>query len=359
MLLLLLACNPEPDDTAAPVDPVTVLTEPGAWTVGHRTVSLTYTDAEGEDRTLRTAVWYPSHDTSGFPAQYLLGYTQAEGVFEEASPGFEAGAPVVVYSHGHQGYAEASSFLAEHLATHGYLVVSPDHAGDTSFDGGDRATDSYFDRPRDLAVVLDALEAGTLLDPAPELGDVAVAGHSFGGYTTFPTAGVPWDVDGISEACAAGETSSVCDNWSDLGESGAPEWPDRFRAGAHDARVGALIAMAPGDHWLLGSENVGTLGVPALEMTGEFDPERTADGAEYRADLAPLGARYLNVIGGAHNTFADVAGSMGDGQTLDPAEGHRLVRAYALAFLEDSFGRGDYADVLDGRVVISEAAEIP
>lgn len=151
----------------------------------------------------------------------------------------------------------------------------------------------------------------------------------------------------------------MCENWADLGASGAPEWPDRFRAGAHDARIGALIAMAPGDHWLLGSANVGTLGVPALEMTGEFDPERTADGAEYRADLAPLAARYLNVIGGAHNTFADVAGSMGDGQTLDPAEGHRLVRAYALAFLEDSFGRGDYGDVLDGRVVISEAAELP
>ena len=50
---------------------------------------------------------------------------------------------------------------------------------------------------------------------------------------------------------------------------------------------------------------------------------------------------------------------MNDGQTLDAEEGHRLVRAYTLAFLDDSFGRADYGEVLDGDVVLSEAAGLP
>ena len=65
------------------------------------------------------------------------------------------------------------------------------------------------------------------------------------------------------------------------------------------------------------------------------------------------------MIGGAHNTFADVAGAMNDGQTLDPEEGHRLVRAYTLAFAEDTLGRADYTAILEGSTVISEAAELP
>ncbi len=352
MLHLLLACAGAPDDTSAPVDPVAFLTEPGAWSVGHTTVEVEYTDAEGEERALRTSLWYPSHATSGFPAEYLLGYTQAEGVFEDAAPATDGDFPVVAYSHGHQGYAEASSFLAEHFASHGYTVISPDHTGNTTFDGSDRATDIYLDRPRDLTAVLDAFEAGALLASPQFDGDVVAMGHSFGGYTIFPAAGVPWDIDAIDEACASGDTARVCTHWSE-------DWASRFKAGASDPRVRAVVAMAPGDHWLLGSANVGTLGVPSLLMTGEFDPERTEDGADYHDDLSPLGGRTLNVIGGAHNTFADVAGAMNDGQTLDAEEGHRLVRAYALAFVEHSLGRGDYASVLDGDTVISAAVEFP
>ena len=359
MLLLHAACAPPADDSGAALDPVSVLTARGPWRVGHAQHTVTYADADGEDRALRTSVWYPSEDESGFPAQYLLGYTRADDVFEGASSAVGSESPVVVYSHGHQGYAEASSFLAEHLASHGWVVVAPDHTGNTTFDGSDRDTSIYYDRPHDLRATLDALAAGILVSPAPNTSTVAVAGHSFGGYSAFPFAGVPWDVAGISAACAAGDTASVCTSWTAVDDDGVDVWPARFSAGAGDDRVGALVAMAQGDHWLLGSENLGTLDVPALLMTGEFDAQRTADGAAYAADLVPLGARTLNVIGGAHNTFADVAGAMNDGQTLDAEEGHRLVRAYTLAFLDDSFGRADYGEVLDGDVVLSEAAGLP
>ncbi len=359
MLLLLAACAPTVDDSGPAPDPVHVLTTRGPGRVGHAQHAVSYPDADGNDRALRTSVWYPSADESGFPAQYLLGYTRADDVFEGAAPAVGTGSPVVVYSHGHQGYAEASSFLAEHLASHGWVVVAPDHTGNTTFDGSDRDTSIYFDRPQDLRAVVDALAAGTLLSPAPDTTRVAVAGHSFGGYSAFPFAGVPWDVAGISAACAAGDTASVCTSWTVADDDGVAVWPARFGAGAGDERVAALVAMAQGDHWLLGSEHLGTLDVPALLMTGEFDPQRTADGAAYAADLVPLGARTLNVLGGAHNTFADVAGAMNDGQTLEAEEGHRLVRAYTLAFLEDSFGFADYGDVLDGDVVLSEAAGLP
>jgi predicted dienelactone hydrolase len=360
MLLLLAACAPDPDDSGVEIDDVTFLTEPGPWSVGHLPAEVTYTDAEGGPRSLRTSIWYPSRDTSGFPAQYLLGLTRAEGVYEGAEPVKDEDFPVIAYSHGHRGYAEASSFLTEHFASHGYLVVAPDHTGDTTFDDPDRRTDIYFDRPADLRVTLDALDAGALVEGVRPDGDVVAVGHSFGGYTAFPAAGVAWDVPGITAACAADDSAGVCADWAaDMDGDGEADWPERFAAGGGDARVRALVAMAPGDHDLLGAANLGAIEVPALLMTGEFDPERTADGAAYWADLAPTGARYLDVIGGAHNTFADVAGAMNDGQTLDPEEGHRLVRAYALAFAEQALGRGDHTAVLDGDERISDAESLP
>lgn len=346
-LLVLAACTTEPGDTAEAVDPVTFLAEPGPYGVGHREREVQYTDAAGGARSLRTSVWYPTADTSGAPATYWYAVYTSDVAWEDAAP-LAGPFPAVAYSHGHMGYAEASSFLAEHLASHGYVVVAPDHQGNTVLDDPARDTAIYLDRGRDLAAALDALAAGQL-DASAWSGDAVVVGHSFGGYTGYGVAGAPFDVAAIDAACAAGSDASVCTSWD-------PTWSAAFAAGVADDRVRALVAMAPGDFWMYGAAGVAGVAVPTLLMTGEADPERDADGAAYR-DALPA-ARWLDVRGGAHNTFIDLAGSLSDGQTLDPAVGHRIVRSYTLAHAETALGRGDYGEVLDGTLVVDPAGVV-
>jgi dienelactone hydrolase len=95
-----------------------------------------------------------------------------------------------------------SSFLAVHLASHGLVVASPEHVGNTVFDippvtDAPRRRAAHNDavrrRPLDLIAVYHAL-TGT----APAVGvprcradAVGVAGHSFGGWTALKLAARP------------------------------------------------------------------------------------------------------------------------------------------------------------------------
>ncbi len=343
-LLLLLGCATGDADTAAPIDPVTLATSPGPFGVGHRTATLELTDLAGEARSVATFAWYPTDDTSGTPATYFRGLLTSEVAWEDAAP--RAGEhPVVVYSHGHQGYGEAASFLAEHLASHGFVVVAPDHTGNTTFDGDARDTLIYLQRTADLAATLDALEGGALAD-LDGSGPIVAMGHSFGGYTVYGVAGAAYDVAAIAASCADGTGGDVCTDWDDA-------WAARFAAHEGDPRVVAAIAMAPGDFRLFGAAGAAAVDVPTLQMTGELDGERDADGAEYRAAL--VGHPWLDLTGGGHNAFVDLAGSLGDGQTLDPEIGHRVVRAYSLAFAAHHTGDARMDDLLDGSVLVDEA----
>ncbi len=341
VLLWLTACAPEVADTPDEVDDITFLSTPGPYGVGHTQRDVTYDDVTGSPRTLRTSVWYPTHADAGFAATYWHGAFISSVAFEDVEPAIDAEFPTVVYSHGHQGYAEASSFLAEHLTSHGYYVLAPDHTGNTTLDGSYRDTAIYLQRPGDLGAVMDALVAGQLVADPRATGDVVAVGHSFGGYSAYAWSGAEYDAAAIDAACTAGGAESICTSWD-------AEWSALFSAGAADDRVRAAVAMAPGDFWLLGADHVAAMPVPALLMTGEHDPERDADGALYAAASARAGGHWVDIDGGAHNTFADVAGSMSDGQTLVPEVGHRIVRTFVLAHAETQLGRGRYGALLDG-----------
>lgn len=342
--LLLVACDPAPEAD----DPVAAVAEAGPWGVGHVEHAVETVGPAGATRHLRTSVWYPTEDTEGTPAAYWYGVITSDTAWEGAAPA--AGPfPAVVYSHGHMGFAEASSFLAEHFASHGYVVVAPDHEGNTTLDDPERDTEVYLARGGDLTATLDALAAGALVDTAWD-GDAVVVGHSFGGYTGYGVAGAPFDLEALDAACQT-ETTGVCASWS-------ADWRGRFGEGVADPRARALVAMAPGDFWMYGAAGVAEVGAPVLLMTGEHDSERDADGADYAAALADHGGRWLDVRGGAHNTFIDLAGNLDDGQTLDPATGHRIVRAYALALAETALGRGDHTALLDGTLEVDPAGVV-
>lgn len=323
------------DDTADATDGDTDPTAP-PHRVGYRTGSLTYDPPDGSAaRTLRVAYWYPTADTTGDEVRYL-NFVPAPGVLGGAAPTGGA-APVVVFSHGNTAFAEQSVFFTEFLASHGFLVVAPDHTGNTV---GQPIDVSIFHwRPSDISAVIDHLESLPADEPLSTLvsDDIAVTGHSFGGYTTLAVGGAAWAVDALLLYCQTGSIP--------LGGCDALIANEAlYRAGFLDPRVDALVSMSPGVVGVFGASGVAQIAIPTLLVTGALDKTTTNanDGDPAWAQLS--GSRdslRLDFATAGHFTFSDacalpIAIGEDDGcgaGFIEPAQAHAAINAYALAFL--------------------------
>jgi predicted dienelactone hydrolase len=347
------ACNGKTADSAqadtapAELDLATFLTNPGPHGVGFAVSELSYPDPAGDgDRPLHLATWYPStEDTAGAEIRYRGAFLRTDAV--EGAARTEGTFPVAIFSHGHQGFAEASSFLMAHLASHGWVVVAPDHTGNTTFDSPDRETPIYYQRPLDLSATLDHV----LAQPGNDAEHVVAMGHSFGGYTLFSAGGARYD-EAVIAACLDGsDTSEYCSTMT-------ADDAARFDAGFSEPRVSAWIALAPGDQRLFGDAGLSGLSAPVLLMSGSVDPRTGGDTAPYWAALDRGENRHVSVIGGGHQTFTDFSGTLENPEGLISAEdGFPIVEGYVLAFA-NRHGLGDtrMQPALDGDISWSDAA---
>ena len=161
------------------------------------------------DRSLGVDCWYPAIDDSGDYSVYDLipGFGFTASARNNASPA-SGPKPLVVWSHGRTGTRSAYVMLCEGLAARGYIVVSPDHPGDTLADwllgaAVDDATNES-QRQADLRFILDAAIGGDTIVPAGAVVDVnriALAGHSYGAHTVLSICGDP-DFDDRIKAVA-------------------------------------------------------------------------------------------------------------------------------------------------------------
>jgi len=178
----------------------------GSFPVGVRTLTMR-DDARGS-RELTVEVWYPAAasfrgrdlDEAGGDA-----YTIAPGMPEMRQHAVrDAGAAagrfaLVVHCHGANGDRRDKTLLCTHLASHGYVVVSPDFPGDTIADmvrdqqagTGRRSTMSIDElanyRPADAAFVIEQMLDGVEPELAGRIdaGQVGACGHSYGGWTSL------------------------------------------------------------------------------------------------------------------------------------------------------------------------------
>ncbi|HMV68230.1 MAG TPA: alpha/beta fold hydrolase, partial [Myxococcota bacterium] len=284
-----------------PIDPVAWSEAEGPWRVGYRVSSVTYDAPAGTgERALRLALWYPTEAEQGREPRYL-GLFSAPGVLD-APPAAPGPFPVVVFSHGHQGYAESVGNLMAFFASRGWVVAAPDHTGNTSFDGADRDTEIYFQRPADISAVLDHVLGGGEPDlPAVEPRVLGI-GHSFGGYTMLALAGAAWDVDGLEVTCAAGG-SGICSTWSEA-------YADQFRLGAWEDRISGVVLLAGGDFDRFGAAGIGQIEVPVEQMTGGLD-HGNADDRDRLWDALPAPAWRAHTEHGGHQAWTDYAGVAG------------------------------------------------
>ncbi len=105
--------------------------------------------------------------------------------------------PLVVFSHGNNGVRFQSFFFAAHLASYGYIVVTPDHHGNTFVDTLASVVDPMpeINRPLDMTFVIDeflafnAVASGDFFEGAIDPASIGASGHSFGGLTSLLLAG--------------------------------------------------------------------------------------------------------------------------------------------------------------------------
>lgn len=186
---------------------------PGDYAVGTSRIEVTVSRA----RTLPVQIWYPAVESARGAARPVSEFEPAGATREllteilaEApdactsktqhaadSPDVSTGPssfPLVIISHCHSGARFSLFTAAEKLASLGFVVVAPDHVGDTIYEQaanrpGATDTNQLLLRTDDLSAVLDhVLDAADSSMPAGLRGKldperIAVVGHSFGAIT--------------------------------------------------------------------------------------------------------------------------------------------------------------------------------
>jgi dienelactone hydrolase len=132
--------------------------------------------------------WFTGSPTAPIPAGLPTNLpTTLPTVSYQGVPISDAGPfPVVLFSHGYGGYPEQSTFLTDHLATWGFVVVAPDHRSRDLKAVLSGTTGRGQDDIADLRQALDMVRSMNLaphdlLSGKLDLGRVASLGHSAGG----------------------------------------------------------------------------------------------------------------------------------------------------------------------------------
>jgi predicted dienelactone hydrolase len=329
------ATIPTPAPTAAPTPTASTPTAstlafatPGGHPVGSRVV----TTVGAQEQPLTVRVWYPAiaiDDTVE-----TITYTAPNKFGEEITPGEEITSigtaiadaapdttdgpyPLVVFSHGFSLSPIVYATLLEHVASHGYVVVAPEH--NEGFDGSLTGfSEELIDRPTDVRLTIDEAESlGASDGPLAGMIDtdhVAVVGHSYGGYTALAAGGARFDFDAYRDRCAALSSDDplaffcapLADEVEMASRIGLAEPPTDLWPSLGDPRVDAVITMA-GDAYMFDQRGLAELEVPVMVMGGTVDDGTPYDwGAELTYDHAASTDKALVTFPGAgHFVFAD------------------------------------------------------
>ncbi len=311
---LLSADAPTPANSTLLGPDAPELARPGPFSVGVRTLPLVERDqpdvlafdpktgrAPKRDRELTVDLWYPAVPAPGAPTETYAGSLPSEPPAAPATfkvPGIAVrgarvagtGHPFVVVSHGSSNVTAAMSWLAENLASKGYVVAAIRH-NDPPITDASKFPEVLLRRPLDIAYATNTLReqlaAQHLIDPAR----TALIGYSIGGYGVLTAAGATLDPTGPPTAMIPGGLVTPY-------VRGAPQSQAVVAKG-----LKAVVAISPaggGSLQAWGSDGLKDIRVPLLLIAGNKD--RTVDyssGARAMFDSATHSARYLLTFKGA------------------------------------------------------------
>ncbi len=254
---------------------------------------------EDEVRPIPVTVWYPALNPENTEEIVVYNpivkwtplpegdYPVSGHAISGAAPNAaDAPYPLVVFSHGFSGFPALYAYLLEHLASYGFVVVAPNHGEFFYFDEDPwrDIPQNSIDRPREILKVIDFAE--NLTDSSDtfagliNIEQVAVAGHSYGGYTTLAMAGARYDLEAYNAVCAEAADNPelagiLCETIVPHEEemrqlAGLDSMPEGLWPSWGDPRVKAIIPMA-GDAYLFEEAGLAEITLPMLALGGNVD----------------------------------------------------------------------------------------
>lgn len=201
-------------------------------------------------------VFYPSSS----PAQPVQRSNVTLAVAPQGTPERGNGRLIVI-SHGSGGEPWSQSELALSLASAGFVVALPEHAGDNWHDHSKIGPESWKLRPLEVSRAIDVLGRDARFAPLLDLQRVGVYGMSAGGHTTLTLAGGRWSPARLRDHCEAhlaedfvgctGAASELTGGWLDGLKQGIAGFIIRHKLqdetlyGHTDPRIRAAVAAVP------------------------------------------------------------------------------------------------------------------
>ncbi|NJL93518.1 MAG: alpha/beta fold hydrolase [Anaerolineae bacterium] len=330
----------------------------GPYAVGAQDFTIDGPDA----RRLFATIWYPALNPEGQEEaiRYRSGFAQLEGrALADAAPDPSTGPyPLVVFSHGSGGFRFQSTYLVEHLASHGFVVIAADHPGNTVAERalGTTTEEQFIQnigyRPLDALALIDFAEQLTAEDEAfrgvVDLTQIVVVGHSFGGYTAAGVAGARLSTPSSLAFCAMNTRDADACRAEVLEPiavaRGLEALPEALWPATADPRVRAAILLAPAFVDLYGEPGLESMNVATLVLVGSLDDVTpAATEAELYAQGISGPAQVITFENAGHFIFVDecfpAALEFGlfdlcSDAVWDMPRVHDLINHYSLAFLQ-------------------------
>lgn len=298
----------------------------GSLGVGFQTL----TSGSEREGALTIYSWYPALVPAGEEETIEYAVTLKDSTWQSATPPVAHGHalrdaavddaqgpyPLIVLSHGFMLSPAWYHTLAEQYASYGFVVLAPDHPEQFDPTFGDMWR-TLIDRPADVTRTLDFAEELSAPEGAMagliDMENVAVVGHSYGGYTALAAAGAQYDMAAYKARCAELAADDpltffcapiVPMEAEMAARAGLDSVPDGLWPSFGDPRVTAVLPMA-GDSYLFDQAGLAQVSVPMMAISGGADTGTPLDwGTQPAYDFAASAQKALVLLqGGEHMLF--------------------------------------------------------
>ncbi len=244
--------------------------------------------------------------------------------------------PIIIFSHGLGSVRTELRYLAEHLASYGYIVVSPEHPGsneantDAALEGKNRLLQpqEFLERPKDISFVLDEVEKlnrtpGNPLQGRVAINNVMVIGYSFGGGTALSLGGAELQLEHLKQRC---KNNLAVVSLGEGIQCVAQELPENNYQ-LRDSRVKAVIAISPTASLMFGETGLSKIQVPTLVWTASADKTTPALTEQIVGfENIPSPNWLVGIVGGTHLSVKDPSATLDQkGKANTPFSGGEVV----------------------------------
>lgn len=244
--------------------------------------------------------------------------------------------PVIVFSNGFGSVRTELRYLAEHLASHGYVVAALEHPGsnetniNSALQGKNRVVkpQEFLYRPQDISFVLDELEKLNQTANNPLQGKLAttnamVVGYSFGGGTALALAGAELQLERLKQRC---KNNLVVLSLGEAMQCIAQELPENSYQ-LRDTRIKQAIALNPTTSLIFGETGLTKVQVPTLVLSGSADKTTPALTEQIVGfDKIPSPKWLVGIVGGTHLSVKDPSTTLDQiGKPNTPISGGEVV----------------------------------